>query len=175
MKPLKDEIDEQIEASILEPVQETPETIYWLHPIVVVPKKGTSKVRLCVDFRRLNQFCIRPSNPEGTPWEQIRALPSGKRWYAVFDANKGYHQVPLDNDSKPSTTFFTPHGKYRYLSLPMGYTGSQDIFTQRLGLLLTTRSMPGPPRIASSPPTARRNFSTRLKNSSRLAATLVSP
>ena len=67
MKPLKDEIDEQIEAGILEPVQETPETNYWLHPIVVVPKKGTSKVRLCVDFRRLNQFCIRPSNPEGTP------------------------------------------------------------------------------------------------------------
>ena len=133
MKPLKDEIDEQIEAGILEPVQETPETNYWLHPIVVVPKKGTSKVRLCVDFRRLNQFCIRPSNPEGTPWEQIRALPSGKRWYAVFDANKGYHQVPLDDDSKPLTTFFTPHGKYRYLSLPMGYTGSQDIFTQRFG------------------------------------------
>ena len=133
MKPLKDEIDEQIEAGILEPVQETPETNYWLHPIVVVPKKGTSKVRLCVDFRRLNQFCIRPSNPEGTPWEQIRALPSGKRWYAVFDANKGYHQVPLDDDSKPLTTFFTPHGKYRYLSLPMGYTGSQDIFTPRFG------------------------------------------
>ena len=56
-----------------------------------------------------------------------------KRWYAIFDANKGYHQVPLDDDSKKLTTFFTPHGKFRYLSLPMGYAGSQDIFTQRFG------------------------------------------
>ena len=133
LQPLKDEIQEQIDAGILEPVKETPEANYWLHPIVVVPKKGTSKVRLCVDFRRLNQFCIRPCNPEGTPWEKIRSLPCGKRWYAVFDANKGYHQVPLDDDSKKLTTFFTPHGKFRYLSLPMGYAGSQDIFTQRFG------------------------------------------
>ena len=133
MQPLKDEIDEQIQAGILEKVDETPETNYWLHPIVVVPKKGTKKIRLCVDFRRLNQFCIRPSNPEGTPWEKIRSLPSGPRWYAVFDANKGYHQVPLDDESKKLTTFFTPHGKFCYLSLPMGYAGSQDIFTQQFG------------------------------------------
>ena len=131
--PLKAEIEEQVAAGILEKVEETPEANYWLHPIVVVPKKGTSKVRLCVDFRRLNQFCIRPSNPEGTPWEKIRTLPAGKRWYAVFDANKGYHQVPLDEESRKLTTFYTPHGKYRYLSLPMGYAGSQDIFTQRFG------------------------------------------
>ena len=133
MQPLRSEIEEQVEAGILEKVDETPETNYWLHPIVVVPKKGTDKIRLCVDFRRLNEYCIRPSNPEGTPWEKIRNLPTGKRWYAVFDANKGYHQVPLDEPSRKLTTFFTPHGKYRYLSLPMGYAGSQDIFTQRFG------------------------------------------
>ena len=132
-QPLKDEIEEQVNAGILERVEETPEANYWLHPIVVVPKKGTSKVRLCVDFRRLNQHAIRPSNPEGTPWEKIRNLPTGKRWYAVFDANKGYHQVPLDEESRKLTTFYTPHGKFRYLSLPMGYAGSQDIFTQRFG------------------------------------------
>lgn len=60
-------------------------------------------------------------------------MPSEPRWYTVFDANKGYHQVPLDDVSKKLTTFFTPHGKYRCLSLPMGYSGPQDIFTQHFG------------------------------------------
>ena len=55
LQPLKDESDEQIRAGILKPVEETPEANYWLHPIVVVPKKGMSKVCLCVDFLRLNQ------------------------------------------------------------------------------------------------------------------------
>ena len=35
LQPLKDEIQEQIDAGILEPVSETPEANYWLHPIVV--------------------------------------------------------------------------------------------------------------------------------------------
>ena len=73
---------------------ETPEAIYSLHLIVVVPKKGTSKVRLYVDFLGHHQHAIISSNPEGTPWEKIQNLPTGKRWYAVFDAYKGYHQVP---------------------------------------------------------------------------------
>ena len=71
MQPLKDEIDKQIQAGTLEKVDQTPETNYWLHLNVVVPKKGTKMVRLSVDFQRLNQFCIWPSNPEGTPWEKI--------------------------------------------------------------------------------------------------------
>ena len=93
LQPLKGEIKEQVDAGILEPVSETPEANYWLHPIMAVPMKGTSKVRLCMDFRRLNQCCIQPRNSEGIPWERIRAMPSGKRWYAVFDANKSYHQL----------------------------------------------------------------------------------
>ena len=133
IQPLKDEIEEHVKAGILEKVEEKREANYWLHPIVVAPKKGTSKVRLCVNFRCLNQHTIRPSNPDGTPWEKIRNLSTGKRWYAVFDSNKGYHQVPLDEESRKLTTFYTLHGKFRYLSLPMGYAGLQDIFTQRFG------------------------------------------
>jgi hypothetical protein len=42
---------------ILEKVEDAEETT-WLHPIVVVPKKGTTEVWLCVDFRQLNKQCI---------------------------------------------------------------------------------------------------------------------
>ena len=133
MEPLKREIDAQLEAGILEPALKMPDGHTWLHPIVIEPKKGTPDIRLCVDLRRLNKYCLRPNNPEATPWEQIRSLPVGRKWFAVFDANKGYHQVSIDEESRRLTTFHTPHGRFRYTSLPMGYAGSQDIFTERFG------------------------------------------
>jgi hypothetical protein len=113
---------------ILEKVEDAEETT-WLHPIAVLPKKGTTDFRLCVDLRQLNKQCIRPINPQLTPWEIVQRLPRGIKFFAVFDALKGYHQVPLEENSKEKTTFWTPFGKYRYKNLPMGYAASQDIFT----------------------------------------------
>jgi hypothetical protein len=129
-EPLKHELDSQVQAGLIEPVDGPSE---WLHPIVVVPKKGTKDVRLCVDLRRLNKFCIRPVNPQPTPWELVRKIPKEAKHFAVFDALKGYHQINLDEKSRSMTTFWTPFGKYRYRSLPMGYAASQDIFTDRFG------------------------------------------
>jgi len=128
--PLKKELDSQVAAGIIEPVDGPSE---WLHPIVIVPKKGTSDVRLCVDLRRLNKFCKRPVNPQPTPWEMVRRIPRGAKFFAVFDALKGYHQLDLDENSSAKTTFWTPFGKYRYKKLPMGYAAAQDIFTLRFG------------------------------------------
>ena len=150
-----------------EKVEDTPETNYWLHPIVVVPKKGTDKVQLYVDVRRLNEYCIRPSNSEGTPWEKIRNLLTGKRWYTAFDTYKGYHQVPLDEPTRKYTTFFTPHGKCCYLSLPMGYSGSKDIFDS--DRLWTPSLKPEPRKTASSLPTVKTNPSGRLNVSLSLS------
>jgi transposase InsO family protein len=134
LEPLKKELDIQVRAGIIEKLEEKPEASkYWLHPIVVVPKKGTKDVRLCVDFRKLNKFCLRPTNPQKTPLETVRSLPAGQEYFAVFDALKGYHQIPLDEESKVKTAFYTPFGIFVYKSLPMGYAASQDIFTDRFG------------------------------------------
>ena len=130
LEPLKRELDLQVKIGILEPVHGPTE---WLHPIVVVPKKDTSDVRLTVDFRRLNKYAKRPVNPQPTPWELVRNIPKGAKLFAVFDALKGYHQVPLEEGSRALTTFYTPFGKYRYRSIPMGYAPAGDLFTDRFG------------------------------------------
>jgi hypothetical protein len=129
-EPLKCELESQVAQGILEKVEDTEETT-WLHPIVVVPKKRMTDVRLCVDFRQLNKQCIRPINPQLTPWEIVLQLPRRIKFFAVFDVLKGYHQVPLEENSKEKMTFWAPFGKYGYKNLPMGYTASQDIFTDQ--------------------------------------------
>jgi hypothetical protein len=127
---LRQELDTLLAQGIIEPVEEA---TAWLHPIVLVPKKGTSDVRLCVDFSKLNKHIIRPVNAQPTPWEVVRKIPKGTKHFAVFDALKGYHQIELDDESKNLTTFLTPFGRFRYLRLPFGLNLSGDCFTKRYG------------------------------------------
>ncbi len=53
MPALRKELDSLVAQGIIEPIEEASE---WLHPIVIVPKKGSSEIRMCVDFTRLNRF-----------------------------------------------------------------------------------------------------------------------
>ena len=130
MPALRKELDSLVAQGIIEPIEEASE---WLHPIVIVPKKGSSEIRMCVDFTRLNRFVKRPVNPQLTPWEVVCKIPRRTKHFAVFDALKGYHQVELDEESRALTTFMTPFGRYRYLRLPFGLNSAGDEFTLRYG------------------------------------------
>ena len=56
MPQLKLELD-QLEAQGI--IRRVTEPTYWVHPIVIVPKKSGG-IRLCVDFRKLNKCIFRP-------------------------------------------------------------------------------------------------------------------
>ena len=99
----------------------------------MVAKKGTTDIRLCVDYTNLNKAIKRPTNPERTPWETIRNLPRDQNNFAVFDALKGYHQILLDEESMDLTAFMTPFGRYRYRRVPFGMSSAGDVFTLHYG------------------------------------------
>lgn len=103
----------------------------WVHPIVTVPKRN-GKIRLCVDFRNLNRCIVRPRFETATPFQAVRTIPAGMRYFTVIDALKGYHQVPLDEESSALTTFSTPFGRYQYLRLPFGVTHAGDDYSRRV-------------------------------------------
>jgi hypothetical protein len=131
MEKLKTELELQLGLGLIEQVP-AGEKSEWLHPIVVAPKKDGS-IRLCVDLRMLNKFVKRPENPQRSPWEVVRTIPTGCKHFATFDAFKGYHQVELDPESRKLTTFHTPFGRYRYVRLAMGLSSAGDVFTTRYG------------------------------------------
>ena len=49
----------------------------------------------------------------------------------TVDAYSGYHQIPLDLESRKLTTFITPWGRFRYCRTLMGHCAAQDAFTKR--------------------------------------------
>ena len=54
MKEFSEVFDEQLRSMPGEEFH-----IEWCAPIVVTPKKGSSKIRLCVDLPKLNKFVTR--------------------------------------------------------------------------------------------------------------------
>ena len=116
------ELDKLIEQGIIEPSDDTT----WCAPLVPV-RKPDGSIRLCVDFRELNQ--VRPLDRHMIP-----TLPSildsvGKASVlSKIDLTSGFHQIPLDPEVKNLTTFLTPKGKFRFLKMPFGLKNAPSHF-----------------------------------------------
>ena len=127
---LKDEIDLLVKQGIIAPVTEPTE---WCAPIVVTPKKNSDKIRMCVDLSKLNKYVRRERYPSVTPAEAVADLAQAKaKFFTVFDALKGYHQCPLDEESQQLTTFITPLGRFKFLRAPYGISSISEHYNRRM-------------------------------------------
>ena len=88
----------------------------WVSPIVVVPKKGQNKIRICIDVRALNKTIKRKRHPTLT-LNELKTILSGANVFSKLDLNQGYNQLELAEESRYITTFATHLGLYRYKRL----------------------------------------------------------
>ena len=127
------ELDALVAHGIIVPVGDSPSE--WCHPLVIVPKpKGG--VRLTVDLTKLNKQVSRPTHPSPTPYQAIRRVPAGTKFFTTMDALCGYWQLPLAPSDQHLTTFLTPLGRYRFCRGPMGFSATGDEFCRRGDLAL---------------------------------------
>ena len=127
---LKAQLDKLHAQGVIVPVTKpTP----WCSPIVVVPKKNTDEVRLCVDFTHLNKFVQRERYQSATPSESVANIASAEaKVCTTFDALKGYNKCPLDEESQLLTTFITPFGRWMYLRAPCGVSSISEHYNRRM-------------------------------------------
>ena len=45
---------------------------------------------------------------------------NGAKYFTTLDLRAGYHHIPLDKLSIPTTAFNSPFGKYEYIKVPFG-------------------------------------------------------
>ena len=127
---LKEELNLLQEQGIISPVTEVTE---WCAPIVVAPKKGTDRIRMCVDLSRLNRYVKRERYQSPTPAEAVADIAADEaRYFTVLDAKKGYHQCLLDEESQVLTTFITPFGRFKYLRAPYGLSSIAEHYNRRM-------------------------------------------
>ena len=134
--PLRDKaklaIEDMVQQGVITAVEEsTP----WVAPMVVVPKPGQDKVRICTDYTELNKFVMREIHPMATVENSLASIGQAKI-FSKIDANSGFWQIPLNAESSKLTTFLTHQGRYRYLRLPQGLCSAPEIFQAEMSRIL---------------------------------------
>ena len=71
---VKQQLDSMVNSGVIEAVP-IGESYAWCHPMVVVPKKDTSKLRITVDLTGLNKYVQRPAYPMRSPREVVASIP----------------------------------------------------------------------------------------------------
>jgi len=122
------EIDRQLaemeEQGIIEPSASP-----WASNLVVVKKKDGS-LRMCVDYRGVNNVTKKDSYPLPRIVDCLDALGSAT-YFSTFDLRSGYFQIGMDEDDQDKTSFLTRRGSFRFTSMPFGLCNAPATF-QRL-------------------------------------------
>ena len=132
MEMFKLEIEKQVQQGLIRPVPPEAVTPFISGTVTMAKDSVSGGVRIAVDYRELNKGLIGTKFPANTPFEAVRTIPTGMKFFTMFDGLKGYHMVPLDEESIALTTFSTPFGLYQYTRLPMGICHAGDSFGSRI-------------------------------------------
>lgn len=111
-------------------------------PVLLVPKKsvsGDKKWRLVIDFRQVNKKIIADRYPLPRIDDILDQLGRAK-WFSVLDLMSGFHQVPLEENSRDITSFTVDSGTFRFKRLPFGLSVSPNSFQRMMNIAFASLS-----------------------------------
>ena len=131
MPKIKKELQRMEDAGIIEKVTEPTD---WCSLIVVV-RKGSGAVRICVDLRCLNKE-VRRERYVLLALEEMVTKLRGAAVFIHLDLASGYSHLRLHPDSTKLTTFITPYRRYCFKRLPFGISSASEIFQRQMTKML---------------------------------------
>ncbi|CAM8902639.1 unnamed protein product [Rhodiola kirilowii] len=96
----------------------------WIANIVPVRKKN-GQLRVCVDFRDLNEACLKDDFPLPVTELMIDAT-TGHEALSFMDCTAGYNQIHMAPEGQNATAFRTPKGIFCYKVIPFGVKNAGD-------------------------------------------------
>ena len=68
--------------------------------------------------------------------ETLDQLSGAAAILSTLDANSGFWQIPLSEESRPLTTFITPFGWYWFNKLPFGISSVPELLLKHMNTIL---------------------------------------
>jgi hypothetical protein len=119
---LKTQLQDLLEKGFIRPSSSP-----WRCPTIFVKKKD-QMLRMCVDYRPLNEVTIKNKYPLpriDILFDQL----TGARVFSKIDLRSGYHQTRIRLEDILKTAFTTWYGLFEYLDMSFGLTNAPAHFT----------------------------------------------
>uniref|UniRef100_A0A1Y1K0Y3 RNA-directed DNA polymerase n=1 Tax=Photinus pyralis TaxID=7054 RepID=A0A1Y1K0Y3_PHOPY len=118
------ELKEMLESGVLEKTKYSE----WASPIVVVPRKSSKKIRICVDFKVTLNPNLKTEHYPLPLCEDIFNTVSKGKYFTTLDLSNAYLQLQVSPESRELLTINTHLGLFRFTRLPFGITSAPAIF-----------------------------------------------
>jgi hypothetical protein len=98
----------------------------WGSPILFVDKRDGT-IRLCVDYRKLNEVTFKNKYPLPKIEDLFDQL-NGAKVFSKIDLRTRYHQLKVRESDIPKTAFTTRYGLFEYTVMSFGLTNAPAYF-----------------------------------------------
>lgn len=134
--PLKfrDQLDKEIERLLRAKVITESDSLFN-NNIIIVPKRNSNSVRITLDSRKLNA-CSRITRTVLPKISEILFTVGRMKYFSSLDLLAAYWSIYLDKESTGYTAFSLPNGRYEFIRLVMGTSGSSSIFCKCMNIVL---------------------------------------
>ncbi|UYV67940.1 hypothetical protein LAZ67_5002553 [Cordylochernes scorpioides] len=127
---IKRQIEELLKYNVIRPSYSS-----YASPAMLVNKRNEGKIRLVIDYRKLNDIIKRDSEPIPRIYSILDKL-SDANIFTTLDLLSGYHHLDIHPDDKEYTAFTTTHGLYEFNKLSFGLKNSPSQFQRVLRQIL---------------------------------------
>lgn len=131
---IQDQIDKMLKQRIIQPSNSP-----WNSPVWIVPKKkdasGKQKWRVVIDYRKLNERTINDKYPIPNITEILDKL-GNCNYFTTLDLTSGFHQIEVDPQDVPKTSFSVNNAKYEFLRMPFGLRNAPATFQRVMDNIL---------------------------------------
>jgi len=102
----------------------------WASPLVLV-WKPSGELRICTDFRWLNQRTEKDAYPLPHQADALASL-GNNCYFSTMDLTSGFYNIPIHEEDRKYTACTTPVGLYEYNRMAQGLCNSPATFSRMM-------------------------------------------